>query len=738
MRLLPFLTTIEAGNAAAARTYIWPTDFGAAGSVLQDAAGNGVLSWRGGGAGPVRLLRYRWQPPTDLPGRWQLLQRLQLLRYQPLSPEFSRGNGTAVSAASVTGSGAVVLTTSPSIASPTITGHAVIEGVTATGATGTGKFVFDGTPTLITPVLGVATGTSLQLGAVSTTTGDLFLANAASASLLTVKSGNNAAPWTITLPPDPGTNTFVLSTDGSGNTSWATPATGTGGGTVTSVSVVSANGFAGTVANSTSTPAITLHTSVIGILSGNGSGVSAASTTGTGAVVLATSPTLVTPNLGVATATSINGATFPPTVTLTGDVTGTGTTSIGATIAANAVSDTKLRQSAGLSVIGRSSSAAGNVADIIGTAGQVLQVNAAGTSLGFGLLQPAGGGTGQSDLLIHSVLVGAGTSSVTEVGPGAAGTFFTGRGATLDPAFTSTPTLGVNGTTFGTLSIANGTGGGAFATIQNRGATVAYNFNLPATAGTAGQVLTSQGGGTYADDVVCGGRQYYQQWLTNIVGGYPVWSTTSNTTLMARGCSMPWLRCFQQRNQRNNHEDSYSECSQYRQEGLSACRNLFDRCTAYQCRPMAAYRRRNDKHNHQANFTTGDAISVGDGNSWVNIYYLTVTRTSLGTTGPDQFCWKHIRQRSRCYIIKVRTFNHNIGLTLGGASFGFADQVYSIANRSHGVKIIGTASQAMQWQLSNILSEANGGDGFNVAGAGSTPCGQWRRLSTDSNSWIWI
>lgn len=42
-------------------------------------------------------------------------------------------------------------------------GHITTEGVTATGATGTGKFVFDGTPTLVTPVIGAATGTSLAL-----------------------------------------------------------------------------------------------------------------------------------------------------------------------------------------------------------------------------------------------------------------------------------------------------------------------------------------------------------------------------------------------------------------------------------------------------------------------------------------------------------------------------------------------------------------------------------------------
>lgn len=51
---------------------------------------------------------------------------------------------------------------------------------------------------------------------------------------------------------------------------------GTGSGTVTGVSVASANGFAGTVATSTTTPAITVSTSVTGLLKGNGTAVSAA------------------------------------------------------------------------------------------------------------------------------------------------------------------------------------------------------------------------------------------------------------------------------------------------------------------------------------------------------------------------------------------------------------------------------------------------------------------------------
>jgi hypothetical protein len=48
-------------------------------------------------------------------------------------------------------------------------------------------------------------------------------------------------------------------------------------GTVTSVSVTSANGFAGTVANPTTTPAITLSTTVTGLVKGNGTALSAAS-----------------------------------------------------------------------------------------------------------------------------------------------------------------------------------------------------------------------------------------------------------------------------------------------------------------------------------------------------------------------------------------------------------------------------------------------------------------------------
>lgn len=64
-----------------------------------------------------------------------------------------------------------------------------------------------------------------------------------------------------------------ISLSPSGNTITISAA---GGGTVTSVSVVSTNGFAGTVANATTTPAITLSTTITGLLKGNGTAISAA------------------------------------------------------------------------------------------------------------------------------------------------------------------------------------------------------------------------------------------------------------------------------------------------------------------------------------------------------------------------------------------------------------------------------------------------------------------------------
>jgi hypothetical protein len=88
------------------------------------------------------------------------------------------------------------------------------------------------------------------------------------------------------------------------------------------------------------------------------------------------------------------GATlaFSGTALQTGAATGDVTWSANAfstTIAANAVTAAKFRQSAGLSVVGNSGTVTANVGDITGIANQVLRVNSAGTALGFGQLNLA-------------------------------------------------------------------------------------------------------------------------------------------------------------------------------------------------------------------------------------------------------------------------------------------------------------------------------------------------------------
>jgi hypothetical protein len=99
------------------------------------------------------------------------------------------------------------------------------------------------------------------------------------------------------------------------------PSTGGGGGTVTSVSVVTANGISGSVANPTTTPAITLTLGAITPTTVNSITLSGSST----------------PALAVTGTSSISGAnTGDQTITLTGGVTGSGTGSFATTVITNA------------------------------------------------------------------------------------------------------------------------------------------------------------------------------------------------------------------------------------------------------------------------------------------------------------------------------------------------------------------------------------------------------------------
>ncbi len=119
----------------------------------------------------------------------------------------------------------------------------------------------------------------------------------------------------------------VLTSNGAAVPTW----TDNGSGTVTSASVVSANGFAGTVATATTTPAITLTTSITGVIKGNGTALSAAVAgtdyvTPTGTETL-TNKTLTNPTVTnyVETVVAIGTVTSSSTLSLTGGTVQTAT-----------------------------------------------------------------------------------------------------------------------------------------------------------------------------------------------------------------------------------------------------------------------------------------------------------------------------------------------------------------------------------------------------------------------------
>jgi hypothetical protein len=124
-----------------------------------------------------------------------------------------------------------------------------------------------------------------------------------------------------------GTSGQVLTSNGAGVPTWTT----NGAGTVTSASVVSANGFAGTVANASTTPEITLTTSITGVIKGNGTAMSAAVAgtdyvTPTGTETL-TNKTLTNPTVTnyVETLNAIGTVTSSSTLSLTGGTVQTAT-----------------------------------------------------------------------------------------------------------------------------------------------------------------------------------------------------------------------------------------------------------------------------------------------------------------------------------------------------------------------------------------------------------------------------
>jgi hypothetical protein len=370
--------------------------------------------------------------------------------------------------------------------------------------TGTGtKFVVDTSPTLITPDLGTPTalvgtnitGTAAGLTAGTVTTNANLTGEATSVGN-TATLTNSAVIGKVITGFTSGAG-VVAATDTilqaiqklNGNTA------ASGSGTVTSVSVVTANGLAGTVATPATTPAITLTTSVTGVIKGNGTALSAAtsgtdyslgtsalttgivkSTTTTGALTIAIAADFPTLNQS----TTGNAATVTTNANLTGMVTSVGNAaSLGSFTSAQLATALTDETGSGANVFATSPTL---VTPLLGTPTSGVLTNCTG-------LPVAGGGTGVATTTAYGVLAGGttATGAFQNIGTGTAAQVLTSNGAGALPTFQAasggvttfngsttglTPATATSGaiTLGGTLAVANG--GTGVTTSTGTGATV--------------------------------------------------------------------------------------------------------------------------------------------------------------------------------------------------------------------------------------------------------------------------
>jgi hypothetical protein len=216
--------------------------------------------------------------------------------------------------------------------------------------------------------------------------------------------------------------------------------------------------------------------------------------TGSGDVVLATSPTIASPHLTGPTVDSGGLTVTAGGANITGTVTGT-------TFSGSGASLTSLGTSNMTGVSGTPS----NTTFLRGD--NTWSAVSLGTGSLTGVVTVPQGGTGDTTLTAHGLLVGNGTNAVATTAAGAAGTLLLGQGGSADPSFAAmSQDCTITNTGVITCAKTNNVAFGALAT--------ASSVNL--TSQVSG-VLPIANGGTNASSQTTNGVNYYNG--TSITSG---------------------------------------------------------------------------------------------------------------------------------------------------------------------------------------------------------------------------